>query len=291
MLSLVERERVVMLTLVGDASARPLLDGARGPPGESYDTSSLQLLGSGGAILSAEVKQRLLDELPSVLAITEAIGSSESPVQAVAVARRDEAQGQTLRFDARETTMVVDDEPASRSPRARAWSAGSRRKGRVPLGYYGDAERSARTFVEIDGVRWALPGDMATVDADGSIQLLGRGSMCINTGGEKVYPEEVEAVVRRHHAIADAIVVGGPDEQFGQTRRRRGRGERSGRAADARRPPRPLPRPSGRLQAAEGARARRPGRTLACGQARLPLGRRARGGRTPLKHPFHSVGI
>jgi acyl-CoA synthetase (AMP-forming)/AMP-acid ligase II len=86
----------------------------------------------------------------------------------------------------------------------------------VPLGYYRDAEKSARTFVEINGVRWALPGDMATVDADGSIRLLGRGSMCINTGGEKVYPEEVEAVVRTHPAVADAVVVGGPDERFGQ---------------------------------------------------------------------------
>jgi acyl-CoA synthetase (AMP-forming)/AMP-acid ligase II len=213
-LALVERERVVMLTLVGDASARPLLAELDAHPGR-YDTASLQLLGSGGAILSAEVKQRLLDEIPSVIAITEAIGSSESPVQAVAVARRDGEQGKTLRFDARETTMVVDDD-------LRPIAAGSGNvgrlatKGRVPLGYYRDEERSARTFVEIDGERWALPGDMATVAADGSIQLLGRGSMCINTGGEKVYPEEVEAVVRRHPGIADAIVVGGPDAQFGQ---------------------------------------------------------------------------
>jgi acyl-CoA synthetase (AMP-forming)/AMP-acid ligase II len=213
-LSLVERERVVMLTLVGDASARPLLAQLDAHPGR-YDTSSLQLLGSGGAILSAEVKQRLLAEIPSVIAITEAIGSSESPVQAVAVARRDGEQGQTLRFDARETTMVVDDD-------LRPIAAGSgivgrlATKGRVPLGYYRDEARSARTFVEIDGARWALPGDMATVAADGSIQLLGRGSMCINTGGEKVYPEEVEAVVRGPHAIADAVVVGEPDEQYGQ---------------------------------------------------------------------------
>ena len=150
-----------------------------------------------------------------MLAITEAIGSSESPVQAVAVARRDGAPQQSLRFDARETTMVVDDD-------LRPIAAGSgaigrlATRGRVPLGYYRDAEKSARTFVEIDGARWALPGDMATVDADGSIHLLGRGSMCINTGGEKVYPEEVEAVVKGHPKIADAIVVGAPDERFGQ---------------------------------------------------------------------------
>jgi acyl-CoA synthetase (AMP-forming)/AMP-acid ligase II len=213
-LRLVERERVVMLTLVGDASARPLLDEIEANPTRD-DTSSLQLLGSGGAILSSDVKQRLLAALPSVLAITEAIGSSESPVQAVAVARRDGEASQTLRFDARETTMVVDDD-------LRPIAAGSGQvgrlatRGRVPLGYYRDAEKSARTFVEIEGARWALPGDMATVDADGSIQLLGRGSMCINTGGEKVYPEEVEAIVKTVPGIGDAIVVGAPDERFGQ---------------------------------------------------------------------------
>src|SRR4029079_1203936 len=176
-LALIERERVVMLTLVGDASARPLLEERAAHPARD-DTSSMQLLGSGGAILSADVKERLLAAFPSVLAITEAIGSSESPVQAVAVARRDGGPGETLRFDARDTTMVVDDD-------LRPVAAGSGKigrlatRGRVPVGYYRDAEKSASTFLEIDGVRWALPGDMATVDADGSIRLLGRGSMCI----------------------------------------------------------------------------------------------------------------
>jgi acyl-CoA synthetase (AMP-forming)/AMP-acid ligase II len=213
-LTLVEREQVVMLTLVGDASARPLLDEIEADPSR-HDTSSLQLLGSGGAILSSDVKQRLLDAIPSVLAITEAIGSSESPVQAVAVALRDGEASRTLRFDARETTMVVDDElrpiPAGSGQIGRLAT-----RGRVPLGYYRDAEKSARTFVEIDGARWALPGDMATVDADGSIQLLGRGSLCINTGGEKVYPEEVEAIVKTVPGISDAIVVGAPHERLGQ---------------------------------------------------------------------------
>jgi 3-oxocholest-4-en-26-oate---CoA ligase len=213
-LTLVERERVVMLTLVGDASARPLLDEIEADPSR-YDTSSLQLLGSGGAILSSDVKQRLLAAIPSVIAITEAIGSSESPVQAVAVARRDGAASPTLRFDARETTMVVDDDLRPITPGSGEVGRLATR-GRVPIGYYRDAEKTARTFVEIDGARWALPGDMATVDADGSIRLLGRGSMCINTGGEKVYPEEVEAVVKTAPGISDAIVVGAPDERFGQ---------------------------------------------------------------------------
>jgi len=89
-------------------------------------------------------------------------------------------------------------------------------RGRVPIGYHKDDERSARTFVEIDGQRWSLPGDMATIDADGTVHLLGRGSMCINTGGEKVYPEEVEAVLKQHAGVGDAIVVGAPDPTYGQ---------------------------------------------------------------------------
>jgi acyl-CoA synthetase (AMP-forming)/AMP-acid ligase II len=89
-------------------------------------------------------------------------------------------------------------------------------RGRVPLGYHKDPERSARTFVEIDGERWSLPGDMATIDGDGTIHLLGRGALCINTGGEKVYPEEVEAVLKNHPAVGDAVVLGEPDERFGQ---------------------------------------------------------------------------
>ena len=89
-------------------------------------------------------------------------------------------------------------------------------RGRVPLGYHGDPDKSARTFVEIDGQRWALPGDMATIDPDGTIRLLGRGSLCINTGGEKVYPEEVEAVLTAHPAVADVVVVGVPDDRWGQ---------------------------------------------------------------------------
>jgi fatty-acyl-CoA synthase len=88
--------------------------------------------------------------------------------------------------------------------------------GRVPLGYYGDPDRSARTFVEIDGRRWSLPGDMATIDADGVVHLLGRGSFCINTGGEKVYAEEVEAVVKSHPLVTDAVVIGVPDPHWGE---------------------------------------------------------------------------
>ncbi len=111
--------------------------------------------------------------------------------------------------------MVVDDDLRPVSPGSGVVGRLATR-GRVPLGYHKDPARSARTFVEIDGVRWSLPGDMATIDADGTVHLLGRGSMCINTGGEKVYPEEVEAVLKGHDAIADAIVIGAPDPQWGE---------------------------------------------------------------------------
>jgi 3-oxocholest-4-en-26-oate---CoA ligase len=214
-LDLVARERVVALNLVGDASARPLLDTLAAAPGR-WDTSSLRLLGSGGTILTAESKRRLLDALPSVIAITEAIGSSESPAQAVAVVTRDGvASARTLAFAPKADTLVLDDDlrpiPAGTGAVGRLATSG-----RVPLRYHKDPERSARTFVSIDGTRYALPGDMATVDADGTIHLLGRGALCINTGGEKVYPEEVEAVLTAHPAVADAVVVGVPDPRFGE---------------------------------------------------------------------------
>lgn len=213
-LELVARERVVALNLVGDAVARPLVELLEADPGR-WDTSSLVLLGSGGSILSGDVKDRLLAALPSVVALIDGIGSSESPAQAVAVTTRGGSPTTSLRFTAKPTTMVVDDAmrpvPAGQGIVGRLATTG-----RVPLGYLGDPERSARTFVEIDGKRWSLPGDMATMDADGTVHLLGRGSFCINTGGEKVYPEEVEAVVKSHPLVADAVVVGIPDPRWGE---------------------------------------------------------------------------
>jgi acyl-CoA synthetase (AMP-forming)/AMP-acid ligase II len=212
-LRLIEEESLTTLNLVGDATARPLADELAANPGK-YHTSSLRLLGSGGSILSADVKERLFTALPTVLGVMEAIGSSESPVQGVALARPGETQT-SLKFAARPETMVVDDDLRPIEPGSGQVGRLATR-GRVPLGYHGDPEKSARTFVEIDGQRWALPGDMATIDADGTIHLLGRGSLCINTGGEKVYPEEVEAVLKAHPALVDAVVVGVPDDRWGQ---------------------------------------------------------------------------
>ena len=213
-LELVERERVTMLSLVGDASARPLLEELTANPGR-HVTSSLLLLGSGGSILSGDVKEQLMAALPTVVGISEGLGSSESPVQAAAVTRRDGRPQESLRFDGRPTTVVFDEHWRPVTPGSGQIGRLATR-GRVPLGYYKDPERSARTFVEVDGERYSMPGDMATVDADGAIRLVGRGSLCINTGGEKVYPEEVEAILKAHPAVADAIVVGVPDDKWGQ---------------------------------------------------------------------------
>jgi len=212
-LELVESERVTMLTIVGDTSGRPLVELLEARP-SSYDTSSVRLLGSGGSILTAGIKDRLLASLPSVLAISEAVGSSEAPVQATAIATKG-APASSLSFAARDVTMVVDDDLRPVTPGSGDIGRLATR-GRGPIGYHKDPARTARTFVEIDGARWSLPGDMATVEADGTIRLLGRGSMCINTGGEKVYPEEVEAVIKAHPHVADAVVVGAEDRRWGQ---------------------------------------------------------------------------
>ena len=185
------------------------------PTQDRWDTSSLRLLGSGGSILTAEMRERLLAALPSVLAINEAVGSSEAPVQALATAVRGAPTIESLKFTAREgITLVIDDDmkPVQPGSGVEGWLAAG---GRVPIGYHNDPEKSARTFVTIDGKRYSIPGDRALIEADGTIRLLGRGALCINTGGEKVYPEEVEAVLKAHPSITDAVVVGVPDERWG----------------------------------------------------------------------------
>ncbi|MBV8559198.1 MAG: AMP-binding protein, partial [Acidimicrobiia bacterium] len=213
-LSLVEREGITSLNMLGDVSAVPLLEELRAHPGR-YDTSTVRLLGSGATMLSGDVKAELLERIPTAVAISEAVGSSEAPVEAATVTTRSGAPPRSLKFNARPETAVLDDELQPVVPGSGQVGRLAVR-GRVPIGYHNDPEKSARTFIDIDGVRWTHTGDMATVEADGSIRLLGRGSECINTGGEKVYPEEVEAVVKAHPGVADALVVGRPDPAWGQ---------------------------------------------------------------------------
>jgi acyl-CoA synthetase (AMP-forming)/AMP-acid ligase II len=214
-LDLVEQEHVVMLTFPGDTAAVPLVECLTANP-DRWDVSSVRLLGSGASILSGETRARLFAAFPAALAISEAVGSSEAPVAAVAVARRDGPPVASLAFTARAgITLVVDDDlrPVEPGSDVDGWLAAG---GRVPLGYHNDPERTAKTFVTIEGARYAIPGDRARLEADGTIRLLGRGALCINTGGEKVFPEEVEAALKEHPSIADAVVVGAPDERWGQ---------------------------------------------------------------------------
>ncbi|MFN2590826.1 MAG: acyl-CoA synthetase [Actinomycetota bacterium] len=204
---LVDREQVFTLVLVGDAMARPLADELATNPGR-YTLSSLWVIGSGGAILSEATKRRLLEVLPGRM-IVDAFGSSETGV----VGNRDGPAGST--FVVNELTNVLDEDGRPVEPGSGVVGRLAR-TGHVPLRYHNDPEKTARTFLEVDGVRWVLPGDMATVEADGSITLLGRGSLSINTGGEKVFPEGVERALKDQPFVADALVVGVPDERWGE---------------------------------------------------------------------------
>jgi acyl-CoA synthetase (AMP-forming)/AMP-acid ligase II len=208
----IEAEGVMICVLVGDAMARPLAD-AIAADGGRHDLSSLFVIGSGGAMLSASVKNALRAELPNLI-VVDGYGSSETGVAGAQTTMGDAtADGPT--FVMGPDTMVLDDDDHPIAPGSGAIGRLARR-GRVPLGYYKDDTKSQSTFVTIDGDRWVLPGDMATPKADGTITLLGRGSGCINTGGEKVFPEEVEAVLKAHPSVFDAVVVGAADDRWGQ---------------------------------------------------------------------------
>ncbi|MGH8973110.1 MAG: acyl-CoA synthetase [Acidimicrobiia bacterium] len=209
---LLAAERVTVTIVVGDAVGRPLAD-ALSELGHELDTSSLRVIINSGAFLSPPVKDGLLEHLSGAV-VYDTFGSSESGTFARTVSGRGQTPAQG-RFAVSEQAVVLDDalrpvEPGSGRVGRLA------RSGNVALGYYNDPEKSAATFPVIDGVRWCVTGDHATVEADGTIVLLGRGSACINTGGEKVYPDEVEAALKSHPGIADAMVVGLPDERFGE---------------------------------------------------------------------------
>src|SRR5437867_3333165 len=206
----VERERVSTLAIVGDAFARPLLDGL---DRKRYDLSRLFVIGSGGAILSPHNKQAFLERLPHVT-VVDGFGASETGAQGSHASRGGEAIS-TGTFSMAGAVVLKQDFSGFVEPGAEeiGWVG---RAGHVPLGYYKDAAKTARTFPVVGGTRYAVPGDHARLLADGTIVVLGRGSVSINTGGEKVYAEEVEQVLRRHPAVYDAVVVGTPDERFGE---------------------------------------------------------------------------
>ena len=202
--------RTVSMSLVGDAQARPLAD-ALETLDDSVDLSSLFLVSSGGAIFSPSVKARLSELLPHII-IFDALGASETGFQGTGSSTDQQGRPQ-FRFG--DHTLVIDDDGNPTTP-GDGQVGRLVRRGHIPLGYYKDEKKTAETFPTINGERWVVPGDMAVAEADGSITLLGRGSVSINSGGEKIFPEEVELVLKGHPDVFDAVVVGVPDERWGE---------------------------------------------------------------------------
>ncbi len=208
----VQRHRVNGIAIVGDAFARPMISELRDNR-TSYDTSSVMLMTSSGVMWSQETKAALLELMPQAV-LYDSLGSSEAVGLASSISAGDRTS-HTARFQLGEHVLVFTDD-------GRAVIPGSDDIGMVaisgfiPLGYYKDEAKTVRNFRTFDGVRYSIPGDYAQVDMEGGLHLLGRGSVCINTGGEKVYPEEVEEVLKEHPAVADAACVAVPDERFGE---------------------------------------------------------------------------
>jgi acyl-CoA synthetase (AMP-forming)/AMP-acid ligase II len=211
---LVGEEHVNSIMITGDAMGRPLVE-TLDEPGADYDLSSLVSLSSTAAVFSPAVKERLLARLPSII-VSEAIGASETGSNGYTLVQAGQTEARGPRVTAILDTVVLDDDMVPVEPGSGTVGRLAR-AGNIPLEYYKDPEKSAQTFVTApDGTRYSMPGDFATVEADGRIVLLGRGSVSINSGGEKIYPEEVEAAIKSHPGVYDCTVVGVPDERWGQ---------------------------------------------------------------------------
>jgi acyl-CoA synthetase (AMP-forming)/AMP-acid ligase II len=213
LLDTVDRDKVASLMWVGDAFARPVLAALEEFPNR-WDLSSLRTIISSGVVFSAEVKEGIVRHMPSV-AIADVFGSSETMSLGRSITSKDR-RNKTASFKAKPETRVIGEDGKDVVP-----GSGQRGLlaigGRQPVGYYNDPAKTAAVFRQIDGKRYVVPGDWATLDEDGTVTLIGRGSQCINTGGEKVFPEEVEIVLKRHDAIFDAVVVGVPHLRFGES--------------------------------------------------------------------------
>jgi acyl-CoA synthetase (AMP-forming)/AMP-acid ligase II len=209
----VQRHKVNVLSVIGDAMARPLMEAlAAGSSTGAYDTSSLVSFNSTAALFSPAVKDACVKALPTVF-ISEAIGSTETGFAGIAFISADDQHrgGPTVAAGPDVIVLGDDNKPAGPGQVGRL-----ARGGHVPLGYYNDPVKTAAMFAEVDGGRYAIPGDMARVEEDGTLTLLGRGNTCVNSGGEKVFPEEVEGALKSHPDVFDALVIGMPDDLLGQ---------------------------------------------------------------------------
>ena len=213
LLDIVEREKVNSIVIVGQAFAGPILEALDANPGR-WDLSSVGQMGSSGVMWSQENKNGLLEHIPQ-MAITDSFGSSEAVGMGASVAVKGAAPT-TAKFQLGPNCVVFKEDGTRVAP-----GSGERGLvavgGAIPLGYYKDEKKTAETFRQFEGRRWTVPGDWAEVNEDGTLTLLGRGSVCINTGGEKVFPEEVEECLKTHESVRDAVAVGIPDTRFGET--------------------------------------------------------------------------
>jgi fatty-acyl-CoA synthase len=208
----VAARRVQTLAIVGDAFAKPMLRALEERPG-AYDLSCVRHVVSSGVMWSPPVKRALLEHLPEAV-LQDSFGSSEAVGFGLEVTTRTSTV-QLGRFRIGPNCKVFTPEGEEVAPGSGV-AGFIARSGPIPAGYYKDEEKTAETFRVLQGRRWSIPGDWCTVNADGTLELLGRGSVCINTGGEKVHPEEVEEALKLHPSVADAVVVGLPDEQWGE---------------------------------------------------------------------------
>jgi fatty-acyl-CoA synthase len=205
-LSLLAKEQANVMMLVGDVMAKPV---AAELAAGDYDMSSLFAIASGGAPLTDAAKEEIKKSLPFVMFLDN-YGASETGACGPSVGGKEG----TARFQMKPGITVLDDDLKKVAPGEIGKLA---RSGHIPIGYYNDPAKTASTFfTDADGVRWSVPGDFAVLEEDGTIVLLGRGSLMINTGGEKVFPEEVEVAIKDHPGVYDVVVVGLPDERFGQ---------------------------------------------------------------------------
>jgi acyl-CoA synthetase (AMP-forming)/AMP-acid ligase II len=208
----VERRGVQNIAIVGDAFAKPMLAALEEDPSR-YDVSSLVSMISSGVMWSMEVKQAMLEHMPQAM-LADSFGSSEAVGFGSSITMKD-APVSTAKFTTNDFCKVFD-ENDKEIPRGSETPGFIAFGGPIPLGYYKDEEKTAKTFKTIDGHRYSIPGDYCLVSEDGTLTLLGRGSVCINSAGEKIYPEEVEEALKLHDHVEDALVVGVPDEKWGQ---------------------------------------------------------------------------